>query len=349
MRKKLLAPNIDNSNPTLYPWGRIKDNTGAGNGTPVNEFIYGDIHEMKDKLARLYGIEPNGLPDNETNGYQTIESLRALASKNDFIIDLTLSSGIVSAAIKLGFMLEKESVLCLAGFNFSTETQIKGIDNVTYSLNLIGSFKSGEYVRLIKTSTGITLIREVDAVNLDLAVSEFNFLKKASQTQENAGTIDTAATTPLTNKTVFERRVNGVDSSSYLATQLRNGLLSKEDKVIIDNIAANPIKNIGWFSGFNPGSGTINQNLPVSGNISNAKIVDVLSGMTVVECTLSNAMTGTNYEVQTSIESLGTFNNDTPVYPCLFKVISNNTIQIAMREPISTTHNLKIHVRTIQL
>ena len=29
-----------------YPYGRIKDNTGAGDGTPVNEFVYGDIHQF---------------------------------------------------------------------------------------------------------------------------------------------------------------------------------------------------------------------------------------------------------------------------------------------------------------
>lgn len=349
MRDKLLAPNIDNSNPLLYPNGRIKDNTGSGNGTPVNEFVYGDLHEMKDKLMRLYGIAPNNLPDNEVNGFQTIDALRALASKNDFILDLTTVSGVVNVGLKLGFILQKESFLCLASFDFTTETQIRGIDNVTNSLTVVGTFKNGEYVRLIKTVGGVTLIREVDAVNLNLAVSEFNYLKKANQTQENAGAIDTVATTPLVNLVAFIRRVNGVDSATYLATTLQNGLLSKEDKAIIDAVGSSPIKNIGWFSGFNPGSGTIGQNLPVSGNISNAKIVDVLSGMTVVECTLSNAMTGTNYEVQTSIESLGTFNNDTAVYPCLFKVISNNTIQIAMREPISIAQNLKIHVKTIQL
>ena len=52
-RDKRLAPNVDNSNPSLYPNGRIQDNTGSGNGTPVNNFVYSDLHEMKDKLFRL--------------------------------------------------------------------------------------------------------------------------------------------------------------------------------------------------------------------------------------------------------------------------------------------------------
>ena len=59
-RDKKFAPNIDNSQPLVYPNGRIQDNTGSGNGTPVNNYVYSDLHEMKDKLMRLYGVIPNG-------------------------------------------------------------------------------------------------------------------------------------------------------------------------------------------------------------------------------------------------------------------------------------------------
>ena len=256
-RDKRLAPNVDNSNPSLYPNGRIQDNTGSGNGTPVNNFVYSDLHEMKDKLFRLYGIEFNGLPDNELNGFQTIEALRGLASKNDFILDLTDVSGLLNVAIKLGFMLVGESVLCLSGFDFVAQTQIKGTDNVTYSISVVGNFKSGEYVRLIKTVSGITLIREVDAVNLDLAVSELSYLKKATQTQENAGAIDTVATTPLSNLTAFIRRVNGVDSASYLATALINGLYPKEHFAIVAGLGAPALRNVGFFSGLDVSGGSV--------------------------------------------------------------------------------------------
>lgn len=348
MRNKLLAPNIDNSNPSVYPNGRIKDNTGSGNGTPVNEFVYGDLHEMKDKLMRLYGIVPNDLPDNESNGFQLIDALRALASKNDFILDLTTVSGVINVGLKLGFMLDKESVLCLAGFDKTTETQIKGLDNVTYTISILGSFKSGEYVRLIKTSSGITLIREVDAVNLDLAVSEFNYLKKASQTEENAGTIDTKATTPLINKTVFARRVNGVDSSTYLATPLQNGLLSKEDKAIIDGIGASDLKNIGFISGIEVSGGSVGV-IPSGGNISSASITNTGGGYTTIRCTMANAMSDTNYDVTSSVISLGTISADNTVGVPVVKIISTTQFDVSLREFGTGSQNLKINFRIYQL
>ncbi len=163
MRKLNVNPNVITSDPN-YPNGRIRNNTGTGNGTPVNEAVYGDIHVNKDKLMDLYGITPNNLPDNEANGYQIIEAYRALASKNDFILPLTLNTGVLSVPIKIGFMLENEQVICKAGFNMTTETQIKGSDNVTYTFTANGSFKTGEYVRLIKKASSIELVILCDYV-----------------------------------------------------------------------------------------------------------------------------------------------------------------------------------------
>lgn len=347
-RDKKFAPNIDNSSPSVYPNGKIKDNTGSGNGTPVNNYIYSDLHEMKDKLMRLYGLDYNGLPDNETNGFQLVDALRALASKNDFILDLTDSSGVLQVPIKLGFMLQKESVLCLSGVDFSTQTQIKGLDNVTYTISVLGIFKSGDYVRLIKTASGVTLIREVDAVNLDLAVSEFNYLKKASQTEENAGTIDTKATTPLVNKVAFARRVNGVDSDDYLATPSQNGLLSKEDKAIIDGIGASDLKNIGFISGIEVSGGSVGV-IPSGGNISSASITNTGGGYTTIRCTMANAMSDTNYDVTSSVISLGTISADNTVGVPVVKIISTTQFDVSLREFGTGSQNLKINFRIYQL
>lgn len=159
-------PNVDNSDLVNYPNGRIKDNTGTGNGTPVNRNVYGDIHQTVAKLMRLYAIEGNGIPDNETNGFQIIQAIVALASKNDFVLPLSLASGIVNIPLKLEFMLENESVICKAGFNITTETQIKGSNATVFALNTVGSFKINEYVRLVKTGAGVTLVRLFDSVNV---------------------------------------------------------------------------------------------------------------------------------------------------------------------------------------
>ena len=41
MRKLDSNPNVDNSDLINYLHGRIKDNSGVGDGTAVNERVYG--------------------------------------------------------------------------------------------------------------------------------------------------------------------------------------------------------------------------------------------------------------------------------------------------------------------
>lgn len=241
MRNKGTLVNIDNSDLSKYPNGRIKNNTGAGNGTPVNEEVYGDIHEAKDKLMRLYGINHNGLPDNEDNGYQLIDALIALASKNDFVLNLGESGDKLSVGVKLGKLKTGESFVLKSSINRGSQTQIKGSDNVLKTVDVVGNFKAGEYIRMINTDTDVVLVRMVDSFNFGAVADELNYLKKASQTEEDTGVSDLVATTPKVNKTAFEKRVIGVDSASYLAQPTgatgRNGLLSKEDKKKIDDFA----------------------------------------------------------------------------------------------------------------
>lgn len=61
-----------------YPNGRIKDNDGSGNGTPVNQFTNDDIHQFLAKMLRRAGITPNGLPENEYSGHQYHQALDAI-------------------------------------------------------------------------------------------------------------------------------------------------------------------------------------------------------------------------------------------------------------------------------
>jgi len=270
MRPLNSNPNVDNSNLPDYPGGRIKDNTGTGNGTGVNEKVYGDIHQTVAKLMRLYSITPNELPDNETNGFQIIDALRALASKNNFVLLLGVSSGVIQVGVKVGSMLENEQIVCKASFNYGSETQIKGLDNVTLTATVQGSFKTNEYVRLIKTASGATLVRLSDNASLDSMVGGFSYLKKASQVEEDAGTIETVATTPKTNLTAFAKRVNdAVLSLPYLATSLRNGLYPKEHFDIVANFS-NRLKAVGGFSPLDVGSALIGSTIPPFGDVLSA-------------------------------------------------------------------------------
>lgn len=349
MRALNTNPNVDNSDLVNYPNGRVKNNTGTGTGTPVNERVYGDYHQTIAKLMRLYGIDPNNLPDNETNGFQIIDAIRALASKNDFIVPLSLNSGVLSVPIKLGFMLENESVICKAGFALGAETQIKGSDAPTFSFTSSGDFLINEYVRLIKTSSGVTLVRLADNVSLDAMVGALDYLKKASQLEEDAGVSDEVATTPLVNKETFTKRVIGVDSDDYLADPgVANGLLSAAYAQIIADLP--DIRNQGTFSGYNTGmspSGTV---LPHNGNITNAVVKPAPTGNSIIECTMANAMDNTDYKVHIYVESQGNVQFDNDCGQFLFKVVSTTVFQISNYRVGSTsnTQNLKIHLKVEQ-
>ena len=63
-RTNIQAPNAN------YPNGRVIDDTGAGDGTPLDESILGDYHQFFAKLMRDADVVPNDLPDNETDGNQ---------------------------------------------------------------------------------------------------------------------------------------------------------------------------------------------------------------------------------------------------------------------------------------
>jgi len=75
MAKKLI--NIPNTGPANvdYPNGKINDDSGSGNGTPVNEAVIGDIIQFFQKLLIGAGITANNLFDNDNNGYQLVDAL----------------------------------------------------------------------------------------------------------------------------------------------------------------------------------------------------------------------------------------------------------------------------------
>ncbi len=66
------APDSD------YPFGKVRDNDGSGNGTPANTKTLGDFHQFFAKILDAAGIVANGLPDNDYSGFQYFEALLAL-------------------------------------------------------------------------------------------------------------------------------------------------------------------------------------------------------------------------------------------------------------------------------
>ena len=192
------------------------------------------------------------------------------------------------------------------------------------------------------------IIREVDAFNLGTIVDELLYLKAATQTQENTGTTDEAATTPLTNKTVFTERVNGDDSDDYLATAARNGLLSAAQFAIIAGIGTPALRNRGRFVLGDIGGISVGTDFVSNGQIT-AKCTASPSGATEVEITFTNTMDSLNYRLDLSVESLGTFNFDNDFLPIPFKKVSTSKAKIYVEETTDPIQNIQIHVDVIQL
>ena len=348
-RNKATLQNIDLSDPSNYLNGRIKDNTGSGDGPPVNERVYGDFHQLVAKLMNLSGLAFNNLPENETNGYQFIDSLRNLASKNDLNYELGKSGTNLTLPIRLGKVTNNEIFRAKATFDKGSETSLIGtLDNSNKSVTYLGDFKENEYVRLINTTASVLIIREVDAFNLGTIVEELNYLKAATQTQENTGTTDEAATTPLTNKTVFTKRVNGDDSGDYLANTNRNGLLSAAFWDIINGIGTPALRNRGRFVLGDIGGISVGTNFVSNGQIT-AKCTASPSGATEVEITFTNTMDSLNYRLDLSVESLGTFDFDNDFLPIPFKKVSTSKAKIYVEETTDPIQNIQIHVDVIQL
>ena len=346
-------PNVDNGDLVNYPDGTIKNNDGTGNGTGVNRKVYGDLHSNISRMMRLYGITPNSLFDNETNGYQIIESIIALASKNDFILNITSAFGVLGVGVKIGKMLLNEQIVCKANVDWTAETQIKGSDNITYTFTKVGDFKANEYVRLIKNASTMTIVRLADSVSLDAMISDLSYLKKATQPQENAGAIDTKGTTPLSNLTAFVRRVIGADSSNYLAlptgANQRNGLLSFADKSKLDNLASKT-RNIGTISSIEVGSGSIGATYAVSADVVSATIMQSVDRNQVIRVVVANTMTNNAYYVKSFLEGLSAdIRLDNSVTNIVFKPISATSFDISMEDIAGETGSIKIHLEVVKI
>lgn len=57
-----------------YPFGRIKDKDATA-GTPINEQVYGDLHQFFERMMSKAGVSFNGLSENSSDGFQYFQAL----------------------------------------------------------------------------------------------------------------------------------------------------------------------------------------------------------------------------------------------------------------------------------
>lgn len=344
--------NIDDSNPTAYPNGQVKDDDGTGDGFPLIQVTMSDHFEFFDKLMRQAGLTFNTEFDNEVNGYQLVQACSALASKSDYILPLTTSSGVLQIPTALQILQLNEKLVCQAGANLTTETTIKGTGPTALNVTRTSVWKNGDYLLLIKISGGVQIIRLVTADNLDVITSENAYLKASSDVTELAGTATDSATTPESNLYAFTQRVTDpTEAAPFLATGSTPGLLSAADKTAIDGFIS-PVKNVGTFSGVNPGNGTIGSFAPRSGDVTTAQVSSVESGSpgsTTFLVTVANAMSGTNYFVRSSIQSAGTMNFDNDIGGCVYSPQSSTTFLWSLQALISSSKSLIINIEVVQM
>lgn len=57
-----------------YPYGKLIDDTGIGDGTQVNENNFNDLFQFFERLFAQSEISANNLPDNAANGWQLFDA-----------------------------------------------------------------------------------------------------------------------------------------------------------------------------------------------------------------------------------------------------------------------------------
>ena len=186
-RNKANQPNIDGSDLANYPNKRIRDNDGSGNGTPVDESVYGDLHEFFAKVMRDSKTNYNGLPDNVTNGYQLYDAFLQLAGKNSLIKNISqLAPTILSIPVKLDVLKTDETIIFKSLIDSTAAmVLIQGSDAVQKALSIAGSFKTGDLVRMINTPTQIVLLGLYDTQNAPNLITRLTTLENSIQPMIN--------------------------------------------------------------------------------------------------------------------------------------------------------------------
>ena len=167
-RDKAIQTNIDGSDIANYPNKRIRNNDGSGNGTPVNEQVYGDIHEYFAQTMREAGIPYNNLPDNKANDYQLYLAMTETPSKNDYI-RTAIKSGTDTLLIpfRAAALKEQESMVLKANFDSTPALLfVKGTDGTVKNLTVEGTWKANDFVRIVNYPNQVTISGMYDSRNL---------------------------------------------------------------------------------------------------------------------------------------------------------------------------------------
>ncbi len=160
--------NVINTIPptTDYPYGRIKDDTGVNDGTPIVEANNGDIQETVTGLMERAKFTPNNLPDNKTNGYQIMDAIRENGGKFDMIHTMTLSGGELVVDFRLDNVYDKEYII--VKFMSANDTDnVIGVNELTDSnLNSYQAFLYPDFDNNFFSEGRYVIERNIDAFSI---------------------------------------------------------------------------------------------------------------------------------------------------------------------------------------
>lgn len=146
-----------------YPYGNIKNDSGAADGTPVDADVYADFHQFFARLidkANNPAITINNLPDNAVNGFQFYEAL--LATKTNLAIEnesnLKYLNGVFneelpSEAFGLGVVTNAVDVIVLSEKSYVLDAG--SLDIFVFDL-VTGANIPGENINLSTEASNVT-------------------------------------------------------------------------------------------------------------------------------------------------------------------------------------------------
>lgn len=158
-----------------YPWKDIKDDTGAGDGTPLNQISHSDYHQTFRKLLALAGITPNGLPDNATNGYQYVDAILSLAKRSNGVI--TTATGVTLVSGNVRKIIVSEAPVALITHTLPLVPTLQDGDSFIFYSNSSFNVKiAAGGIASIMLAPDLTLLQAGDFVELVLDKPNSNWV-----------------------------------------------------------------------------------------------------------------------------------------------------------------------------
>ena len=172
-----------------YPFGNIKDNTGSNNGTPVDKNVYADFHQFFAKMMSESGIAYNGLPDNNTDGFQYwLALVEAVKNNCNFYTDISSSISLGSGftvSQKLIWQYADNTIQVICELGYSTNMPagsvvLSGLPNNGTNFQFVGGFSNFSSVDTpidMKMTTGgsVLLITPLTSGGSKLLIVSFNY------------------------------------------------------------------------------------------------------------------------------------------------------------------------------